>query len=844
MTARWTFALMVVGLTWTVAPLRWAAAQDGADPAAAAPSAAADGEQPLGDEEAMVLNFERADIREVIHSLATALGLSYTIDPRIEGQVTIRTTGKIPREDLFPLFNQILRNNGIAAVKTGNVYQVLPVAEAKTRAIVPVTPFAREGARDTDSFVIDIVPLKHLSSDEMVNVLQPFVTPGGDVLSYSRSNLLVITDLRSNVDRLKELATTFDTDAFKDLHTRVYKMKHGDPDQLATEMAGVLAPYGISVDGSGEGGVYIIPLSRLNAIVAISWDPAVFKEIERWLGMLDIPPSEESGRQTYVYNVENAKAVDLAGVLNELFGGGSGQGGASGGIARNPGAAPAGVGLFGAGGVSGGSGSRAGGSSARRRAGGSGLDTAQAQIPGGGLGGGGGSGLGGGGGSLGGSGGSGGRLGGSGSRNRSSGLGGGSGGGGIGGAGQPGQGGQGAVGVSLPGGPAAAATPGSPGGPPPIFKQEVRIVADEITNSIVFLATKRDFNLILDVLKRIDVMPRQVLLEVTIAEIQLSNDLSFGVAYALAEGKLNSAVPSGSSGSTAADGTTTSALPDILNNSGSGSHRGANTLGGLLGSATRIPASGGFAVISDRNHFNIFLNALQQKTNVKMLSAPHIMAADNREAHILIGDSIPTPTGVQTSNGVTGTVGASFSQIQYRDVGKILTVLPQINSKGLVNMQIRQEVSALGRTLDFGNTQAPSFSTREAETTVVVQDSETVIIGGIIDDSVTHGRVGLPFLMDVPVLGRLFRTDTDSTTRSELLVAITPYVVRNRDEAHEISDEVTARIQGLLRMREQIRLRRTQSSRRVANETPDTASAGSGPADANSNVETIPSPTP
>src|SRR5881628_3860241 len=147
-------------------------------PAGAA--AQGEGDQPLGEEEAMVLNFERADIREVIHSLATALGISYTIDPRIEGQVTIRTTGKIAREDLFPLFNQILRNNGIAAVKVGDLYQILPIAEAKTRAIVPRRDATRAQARAEDSFVIEIVPLRHVSADEMVNILQPFVTPGGD----------------------------------------------------------------------------------------------------------------------------------------------------------------------------------------------------------------------------------------------------------------------------------------------------------------------------------------------------------------------------------------------------------------------------------------------------------------------------------------------------------------------------------------------------------------------------------------------------------------------------------------------------------------------------------------
>ncbi|PYN79750.1 MAG: hypothetical protein DMD97_04300, partial [Candidatus Rokuibacteriota bacterium] len=207
-------------------------------PPSPAPPAAADepaGEAPLGEEEAMVLNFERADIREVIHSLATALGISYTIDPRIEGQVTNRTAGKIAREDLWPLLNQILRNNGIAAVKVGDVYQILPVAEAKTRAIIPRSRAAKSSLTEKDAFAIEIVPVQHVSADEMVNILQPFVTPGGDVLSYPRANLLVITDLQSNIDRLRELVTTFDSDVFHNLKTRVFKVQHGDPDELANE---------------------------------------------------------------------------------------------------------------------------------------------------------------------------------------------------------------------------------------------------------------------------------------------------------------------------------------------------------------------------------------------------------------------------------------------------------------------------------------------------------------------------------------------------------------------------------------------------------------------------------
>src|SRR5207249_832336 len=244
-----------------------------------------------------------------------------------------------------------------AAIKAGDVYPILPVAEAKTRAIMPRAKAAKSGVAEKDAFAIEVVPVAHVSADEMVNILQPFVTPGGDVLSYPRANLLVITDLQSNIDRLRELITTFDSDVFHNLKTRVFKVQHGDPDELANEILGLLAPYGVTPTGEGEGGVYIVPLTRLNSLVAVAFDRAMFDEIEHWLHLLDIPPEEGAGRQTFVYNVENAKAEDLAGVLNELFGGG-GVGGGGGLGGRAPGAAPAGIGLFGAGGVSGG---RAGG---------------------------------------------------------------------------------------------------------------------------------------------------------------------------------------------------------------------------------------------------------------------------------------------------------------------------------------------------------------------------------------------------------------------------------------------------------------------------------------------------
>jgi len=336
----------------------------------------------------------------------------------------------------------------------------------------------------------------------------------------------------------------------------------------------------------------------------------------------------------------------------------------------------------------------------------------------------------------------------------------------------------------------------------------VRIVADPVTNSLVVLATKRDYQLIADVLKKIDVVPRQVLLEVTIAEITLDKSLKFGVEWALAQGKLSQTVAQDSSG-TSIFRTGPQGLP----------------VGGSLGdgSVTRIPGAGAFAVISDREHFNVLINALQQRTNVKMLSAPHIMAADNREAHILVGNSIPILTSTQTS---TLAVSNILNSVQYRDTGNILTILPQVNSKGLVNMQIRQEVSDVGAA-SFGSTNSPSFITREAETTVVVQDGETVLIGGIIMDSITHDRSGVPYLMDIPVLGWAFRTNNDTTHRMELLVLISPYVVRSREEAREVTNEFADRLQGLKRMGEALRARHERYKQKREKARDD---AGGGPA--------------
>jgi general secretion pathway protein D len=183
-----------------------------------------------------------------------------------------------------------------------------------------------------------------------------------------------------------------------------------------------------------------------------------------------------------------------------------------------------------------------------------------------------------------------------------------------------------------------------------------------------------------------------------------------------------------------------------------------------------------------------FINALMSDSRVRVLSSPTVLATDNRPARIQVGTEEPVPTGVIQS----ATAGVSSSTtVQYRSTGRIVTIIPQVNSQGLVHLQIKAEVSQRGADVQIGATGNlfPSFDTRDAETTAVVQDGETLVFGGIITERKSRSRVGLPYLMDIPVLGWFFGTTTDEVDRTELVMLITPHVIRNKEEARNVTDE-------------------------------------------------------
>ncbi|MBI1992977.1 MAG: hypothetical protein HYS67_00875 [Deltaproteobacteria bacterium] len=331
--------------------------------------------------------------------------------------------------------------------------------------------------------------------------------------------------------------------------------------------------------------------------------------------------------------------------------------------------------------------------------------------------------------------------------------------------------------------PAAPGTATAPGARP---QEQLRIVPDPATNSLIIYGTANEFQNIKNILKELDIIPRQVLMDVLVAEVTLSDDLRFGIEYEIKR----RAASVGQIGTIGADSVP---LPKA----------------GLFGTLTAAQVAQGLTgVVATGQDFRAIINALMTDSRVKVLSSPAVLATDNRPARIQVGTEEPIPTGTVQSPVSGGNITSSTT-IQYRNTGRILTIIPQVNSQGLVHLQIKAEVSQRGGNVRVGQDDFPSFDTRDAETTAVVQDGETLVIGGIITDRKSRSRTGIPYLMDIPVLGRFFGVTTDEVDRTELVMLITPHVIRNLGEAKSVTEEFKEKLSTVTREIERMRKERT-----------------------------------
>jgi general secretion pathway protein D len=295
---------------------------------------------------------------------------------------------------------------------------------------------------------------------------------------------------------------------------------------------------------------------------------------------------------------------------------------------------------------------------------------------------------------------------------------------------------------------------------PPVEAAEMisaTITADETNNAIIVFGTPRQYAVIEDALRRLDVLPYQVLIEAAITEVTLTDNLRYGVQWNFQTGDSNFALTEGP----------TSA-------------------------PTRIFP--GFSYFYGGNNLVATLNALEKRTNVKVISAPKLLVLNNQTAALQVGNEVPVATQEQQS-----TISSNnniINTIEYRDTGVILKLTPRVNHGGLVLLDIAQEVSDVTQN-NTSDLNSPVFSTRRISTSIAVQDGQVIALGGLFKDSKSFGKNGLPILSRIPILGALFGTHTNIGERTELLVILKPSVLRTIDDGRAITEELRAKLKTL-----------------------------------------------
>ena len=292
-------------------------------------------------------------------------------------------------------------------------------------------------------------------------------------------------------------------------------------------------------------------------------------------------------------------------------------------------------------------------------------------------------------------------------------------------------------------------------GPTSEAQGSVNIIADQDNNAILVMAGPQDYRAIEAVIRQLDIRPRQVLIDATIAEVTLSHGLDYGVRWFLESNNLQ--------------------------------------LGFNAPPPTQAAGDGlALAIFKNGGDVRLFVDTLATETSVKFLSAPQVMVLDNQTASIRVGDQIPVTT--RTSQSTTDPNAPIVSEVQFRDTGTLLSVTPRINLGGQVTLDISQEVSLPGSEPAVGGGGNVAISQRTIDSSVVIQSGQTVVLGGLMLETANDAKSGIPLLMDIPWLGKLFSTTSKDTFRTELIVMITPQVIEDQNAAQQATEELRRKL--------------------------------------------------
>ena len=668
----------------------------------------------------VTLNFEGADLREVVRNiLGDILHQSYEIDPSVGGTVTVRTSSGIPREALPSTLEMLLRSNGATMVRDGQVWKIVPAASAVRGNVTP--QLGNTSRALPQGFSVQIVPLHYVGAAEMAKILEPFAKDAQAVRPDVTRNLLILSGTEQELRHLLETIDTFDIDWMKGMSAGVFVLHNADVKTVGQELDKVL---GDAKNSPLAGVLRIIPIERMNALLVISPNQQYVDEAQKWIERLDSGSGE--GARFYVYNLQNQRAEHIAPLLQQAFTGKAAAPTEPSAPTLAPGT-PAGTIVSPP------------------------AFQAQATIApnqpmpqasnfgGGGVGGGG---------------------------------------GGVGGAGGSNAGEGGANVVTGRGGNAIRALAGEGSGTGVV--RNVQVVADKDQNTLLIVATPAEYSVIEQALKKLDVPSRQVMIEVTVAQVTLNDNLQFGVDWLFKGG-----APSGRGSG---------------GNFNQPQNAGFNPAVTLPTSAAGAAASGlaaaaqGFSYIINNANFpggvQAVLTLLDTYGNTKVIANPHIAALDNQKATIKAGLRIP----INQQTIVGNTTNAVTTTSQYIDTGVLMQVTPHINAGGLVTLDIQAEVSSPGNA---PSGTAPPINTQSIQTLLSVPSGQTMVMGGLIQDTKSNNTNGLPILNRIPVLGGLFGNQTMLDNRSELVLFVTPRVVSNDADYNSVIEDLRRKMESL-----------------------------------------------
>lgn len=636
----------------------------------------------------VVLNFEGADLREVVRNiLGDILNETYTIDPAVGGTVTIRTSSGIPRDALPATLETLLRMNGATMIKTGGMFLIVPQAAAVRGNVTPQLGSSQRAL--PPGFSVQIVPLRYVGVREMLRLLEPFARDAQAVRPDELRNMLILSGTERELRHLMDTIDMFDIDWMAGMSAGVFTLKNSDVKEVMKELEKIVGDRNTSPI---TGILKIVPIERMNALLVVTPQPAYLDEVKKWIERLD-KGGDGAGPQFYVYHLQNTRAERLAPLLQQAFTG-----------RAPPAAAPSTPTL-------------APGTPAGQ------IVSPPQFTP------------------------------------------------------QPLQ-------PAPPPTTNVTVTPPAPGAPGAQqgtgIVRNLQVVADKDANTLLVIATPPEFAIIEQALKRLDVPQRQVVIEVTIAEVLLTDDLQFGVDWLFKGG-----APSGrGSGGLLTGGLITNPInPARTPAAGAATTPGAALLEGFTYIINNANFPGGVQAV---------LRLLDTYGNTKVVANPHVAALDNQKATIKAGNRIPIN---QTTN-LGGTTNGVVSTSQYIDTGVLLQVTPHINAGGLVSLEVQAEVSNPGQPACPIEC-APPINTRSVQTYVTVQSGQTMVMGGLIGDTRQNSSEGIPLLARIPFIGGLFGSQQLKNDRTELVLFITPKVVETEADIRRAIDELRRKMDNL-----------------------------------------------